>query len=160
MTTLYRDDHVVVTQTQIRIDGQTWRMSELEYVWHKESRPDWRVRSRRASRGILNVLMILAFFAGIIVLIAVGSAAYLELQLSPIPRNTLIAVAILLLLAGVVPLAWEWALTKVDDTYDKGDAIYEMWARVHGTEIMLLRSNDQTRFSKIYRAVQRALEDA
>lgn len=159
MTTLYRDDQVLVTTTLLRIDSRSWRLADLEYVWHKETRPDWRVVSRRASRGLLNVLLILSLFAGVIVLIAVGSAAYLELQLG-FPRNTLIAVAILLLLAGLVPLAWEWALSKVDDTYDKGDAIYEMWARTHGAEIMLLRSNDLTRFSKIYRAVQRALEEA
>ena len=34
----------------------------------------------------------------------------------------------------------------------------EMWARIHGQELMLLRLPDERRFSTIYRALQRALE--
>jgi hypothetical protein len=159
MTTLYRDNEVVVTHASIRIGGQSWRLSDLDYVWHNEVSADWRVRSRTAGRGILNILLILSIFAGIIVLIAIGSAAYLELQITAVPRNTLIVAAAVLLAAGLVPLGWEWALTKVDSSYDKGDAIYEMWARQGDTEFLLLQLDDLTRFSKIYRAVQRALED-
>ena len=160
MTTHYRDDTVVVTSAYLRIDGQTWRLSDLDYVWHKQISPDWRVRGRTAGRGALNILMILAGFAGAIVLIAVLSSAYLELKLTPIPKNTLIVVAGLLLLMGFVPVVWEWALTRVDNSYDKGDGIYEMWARVEGQEVLLLRLSDETKFSKIYRGLQRALEDA
>lgn len=160
MTTHYRDEQVVVTSAYLRINGRTWQLSELDYVWHREIRPDWRVRSRTAGRGVLNILMILSGFAGAAVLIAVLSSAYIELQISSVPKNTLIVVAILLLLAGFVPLIWEWALTRVDDSYDKGDAIYEMWATIHGTHVLLLRLPDAARFSKIYRGLQRALEDA
>ncbi len=149
-----------MTSAYLRIQDQTWRLSELDYVWHREIRPDWRVRSRTAGRGILNILMILAMLAGAVVLVAVLSSAYLELKFSSVPKNTLIVVAILLLLAGFVPLIWEWALTRVDDSYDKGDAIYEMWATIHGAQVLLLRLPDAARFSKIYRGLQRALEDA
>ncbi len=159
MTTHYRDDQIVVTSAYLRINDQTWRLSELDYVWHRQIRPDWRVRGRTAGRGVLNVLMILAGFAGAAVLIAVLSSAYIELKISAVPKNTLIVVAILLLIMGFVPLIWEWALTRVDDSYDKGDAIYEMWATIHGTHVLLLRLPDATRFSKIYRGLQRALED-
>jgi hypothetical protein len=158
MTTHYRDDEVVVTSTHLRIGVQTWRLSELEYVWHRETRPDWRVRSRTAGRGVLNILLILSGFAGLIVLVSVLSAGYIELKLGPIPTKTLIVVAILLLLSGFIPVVYEWALSRIDNSYDKGDAIYEMWARIHGTEQMLLRLPDERRFSSIYRALQRALE--
>jgi hypothetical protein len=158
MTTHYRDDQVIVTSTHLRIHEQTWRLSELEYVWHRETAPDWRVRGRTAGRGALNILLILSGFAGLIVLVSVLSAGYLELKLGPIPTKTLIVLAILLLAAGFIPIIYEWMLTRIDTSYDKGDSIYEMWARVHGEELMLLRLPDERRFSSIYRALQRALE--
>lgn len=158
MTTHYRDDEVVVTSTHLRIGAQTWRLSELEYVWHRETRPDWRVRGRTAGRGVLNILLILSGFAGLIVLVSIFSAGYIELKLGPIPTNTLIILAILLLLSGFIPIVYEWALNRIDNSYIKGDAIYEMWARVHGAELMLLRLADERRFSAIYRALQRAME--
>jgi hypothetical protein len=159
MTTHYRDDQIVVTSAYLRINDRTWQLSELDYVWHRQITPDWRVRGRTASRGLLNILMILAGLAGAVVLIAVLSSAYIELKITPIPKNTLLVVAILLLIMGFVPLIWEWALTRVDDSYDKGDAIYEMWATIHGAQILLLRLPDATRFSRIYRGLQRALEE-
>lgn len=158
MSTHYRDDDVVVTSTHLRIGAQTWRLSELEYVWHRETRPDWRVRGRTAGRGVLNILLILSGFAGFIILVSVLSAGYLELKLGPIPTKTLIIVAILLLLSGFVPVIYEWMLNRIDTSYIKGDAIYEMWARIHGQEVMLLRLADERRFSSIYRALERMLE--
>lgn len=158
MSTHYRDDDVVVTSTHLRIGAQTWRLSELEYVWHREARPDWRVRGRTAGRGVLNIVLILSGFAGFILLVSILSAGYLELKLGPIPTRTLVVVAILLLLSGFVPIIYEWMLNRIDESYIKGDSIYEMWARIHGQELMLLRLPDERRFSTIYRALQRALE--
>jgi hypothetical protein len=36
--------------------------------------------------------------------------------------------------------------------------VHEIWARCRGTEVMLVRTDDRTRFGRIYRALQRALE--
>ena len=63
----------------------------------------------------------------------------------------------LLLVLGLVPLLWEWALHRIDDSYDRGNAIYEVWAETQGTQVLLLRIDDAARFGKIYRALQRAL---
>jgi hypothetical protein len=158
MSTLYRDDEVVVTSTHLFIGAQSWRLSELEYVWHREARPDWRVRGRTAGRGVLNLLLILSGFAGFILLVSIISAGYLELKLGPIPTKTLIVLAVVLLLSGFIPVVYEWMLNRIDNSYIKGDAIYEMWARIHGQELRLLRLPDERRFTSIYRALQRALE--
>lgn len=158
MSTHYRDEDVVVTSTHLRIGAQTWRLSELEYVWHRETRPSWRVRGRTAGRGALNILLILSGFAGLLVLVSVLSAGYLELKLGPIPTKTLIILAVLLLLSGFIPVIYEWMLNRIDTSYIKGDAIYEMWARINGQEVMLLRLADERRFSSIYRALERMLE--
>ena len=162
MITYYRDETVAVTSTYVQVEDRRFRLSELRYVWHRQERPDWRVRRRTAGRGILNLLMILSAFAGFIALVGCPSA-YGESRLAvalgrlPFPRDTLLLVAVLLLVLGLVPLLWESALHRVDDTYDRGNAIYEVWAETQGTQVLLLRIDDAARFGKIYRALQRAL---
>lgn len=164
MITYYRDESVAVTSTFIQINGQLFRLVDLDYIWHREASPDWRVRGRTFGRGVLNTAMILAGFVGVIALVAIIAAAYGESKLAaavgdlPIPRNTLLLLAVVLLLLGLVAPVWEWALHRVDDSYDKGNAIYEIWASIGGQELMLLRLSDATRFGKIYRSIERALE--
>lgn len=163
MITYYRDETVAVTSTYVQIEGHRIRLSELRYVWHRQERPDWRVRRRTAGRGVLNILMLLAALAGLVALVGLAASAYGETRLAaavgrlPIPRDTLLLFAVLLLVVGLVPLVWEWALHRVDDSYDRGDAIYEIWAETDSAQLMLLRCDDATRFGKVYRALQRAL---
>lgn len=163
MITYYRDETVAVTSTYIQVEDRRFRLSELRYVWHRQERPDWQVRRRTAGRGILNLLMILSAFAGFVALVGLIASAYGESRVAaalgrlPFPRDTLLLVAVLLLVLGLVPLLWEWALHRVDDSYDRGNAIYEVWAETQGTQILLLRIDDAARFGKIYRALQRAL---
>ncbi|GHJ49439.1 hypothetical protein Cs7R123_67810 [Catellatospora sp. TT07R-123] len=164
MITYYRDDTVLVTSSYVHIGDRRLRLDELRYVWHQQVRPDWRVRSRTARRGILNLLMILSVFAGFVLLVAFAAAAYGESQLSSavgrlhVPRNTLLLLAAVLVALGAVPAVWEWMLHRVDDSYDRGDAIHEIWAQTAAGQIMLLRLDDATRFGKIYRALERALD--
>lgn len=164
MIIYYRDETVAVTSTFIRFDGQTYPLVELDYVWHRQAPPDWRIRGRTLGRGVLNTGMIVAGMLGLVAIVGLIASAYGESRLAaalgelPIPRNTLLLLAALLLLLGFAVPVWEWALHRVDDSYDKGDAIYEIWARRRGEELLLLRIADATRFGKIYRALQRALE--
>jgi hypothetical protein len=163
--TYYRDDDVVVTSTYLQLGGRRLRIADLEYVWHAEAGPTWRTMRRGAGRGVINTAMMLAGIAGAVVLVGVLASAYSETKLEialghlPVPRNTLLLVAAILLVVGFAPLLFEWALIRVDDTYDKGGSVQEIWALVDGQEIMLLRLADATLFGKIYRALQRALED-
>ena len=162
--TFYRDETVTVTSTFIKVDELVIRLADLDYVWHTKVRPDWRVRGRTAGRGVLNTIMILAGFIGAIALVGLIASAYSESRLAlsvgglPIPRDTLILVAVVLMLLGLVAPIWEWMLHRVDDSYDKGDAIYEIWAQTRGRQVRLMRLADVTRFGKIYRAMERALE--
>jgi hypothetical protein len=165
MLIYYRDDNVVVTSNFIQVEGRRFRIDELEYVWHAEAGPTWRTMRRGAGRGMINTSMLLAGIAGAIVLIGLLASAYSESRLEmalgnlPIPRNTLLLVAAILLVVGFAPLIFEWALIRIDDSYDKGGSVYEIRALVQGQEIVLLRLADATLFGKIYRAMQRALED-
>ncbi|MEV0274511.1 DUF6232 family protein [Hamadaea sp. NPDC050747] len=160
MITFYRDATVVVTSAYLQIEDRRWRLSDLDYVWHAESAATWRVRSRTAGRGVLNTIMTLAGIIGLVILIAFVSAAYTEANVGGVhlPRNTLLLLAFVLMLGGFGWAIWEWMLHRVDDSYDKGDAVYEIWASAAGTELLLLRLEDYTRYAKIYRAIERAVE--
>jgi Family of unknown function (DUF6232) len=160
MITFYRDATVAVTSAYLQIDDRRWRLSELDYVWHQESPATWRVRSRTAGRGVLNTIMTLAGLIGLVILIAFVSAAYTEANLGGlhIPSNTLLLLALVLMIGGFGWAIWEWMLHRVDDSYDKGDAVYEIWAAAAGREQLLLRLEDYTRYAKIYRAIERAIE--
>ncbi|WP_027346514.1 DUF6232 family protein [Hamadaea tsunoensis] len=158
MITYYRDPTVLVTSAYVQVEGRAWRLSELEYVWHREAPPTWRVRGRTASRGLLNTAMILVGILGFVLLIAFLAAGYTEAtSVGGVPRSTLLLLAVVLILIGVGVPVWEWALHRVDESYDKGDAIYEIWAQVDGRSVLVLRLADLTRFGQIYRALERAL---
>jgi hypothetical protein len=165
MLIYYRDDNVVVTSDFVQVEGRRYRIEELEYVWHADAGPTWRTMRRGVGRGVINTVTWLAGIIGVIVLVGLTAAAYSETKLEialgnlPIPRNTLLLVAAILLVVGFVPLIFEWALIRVDDSYDKGGSVYEIRALVQGQEIVLLRLADATLFGKIYRAMQRALEN-
>ncbi|MDI1462077.1 DUF6232 family protein [Catellatospora sp. KI3] len=164
MITYYRDDTVLVTSSYVHIGDRRLALADLHYVWHKRVRPDWRVRGRTAGRGVLNLLMILSVFAGFILLVAFAAAAYGESQVASavgrlhVPRNTLLLLAVVLLLLGFAPALWEWMLHRIDDSYDRGDAIHEIWAQTAQGQILLLRLDNATRFGQIYRALERALD--
>jgi hypothetical protein len=46
----------------------------------------------------------------------------------------------------------------VDRSYDRGSRRLEIWGRVRGTDVLLLRTDNRQRFGQIYRALQRALD--
>jgi hypothetical protein len=58
-------------------------------------------------------------------------------------------------LAG--PLA-DVLLERMDRSYARGSRQVEIWALWRGRRVLLLRTGDQLRFGKIYRALQRAME--
>ena len=47
-------------------------------------------------------------------------------------------------------------LGKLDDSFDRGLHVHEIWVEWQGREILLLQTRDASRFGRIYRAVQRA----
>jgi Family of unknown function (DUF6232) len=46
----------------------------------------------------------------------------------------------------------------VDRSYDRGSRRLEIWGRVRGEDVLLLRTDNAQRFGRIYRALQRALD--
>jgi hypothetical protein len=74
----------------------------------------------------------------------------------------LVAKLILFVIAAGLALATlpllDLILGGMERTYDRGTRVHEIWARWRGTEVLLVRTADKTRFGRIYRALQRAVE--
>jgi hypothetical protein len=145
--TYYSDESVRVTSLAIQVNGRSYPLGELVRVWHRPAGPQAR---RLMTRGALALAPLAPLVAG-------AGVAALGLRLdSPATRVTMLVLAALLALA-TVPLL-DLALGGVERTYDRGTRTHELWARWRGHEVLLVRTGDRTRFGRIYRAVQRALE--
>jgi hypothetical protein len=152
----YQDDRVHVTSSEVWMGGRHFALDDLEFVWHKRGRPNRRVLHRRT----LRVLLVLSA----LVLIAAWAARTPALLTfgAQIPS---ILIRIALLGAGSVAflaLAWplaELVLSGLDHVYLHGVVVHEIWARCQGEDVLLLRTSDSLRFGRVYRALERALEN-
>ena len=148
MITYYRDPDVLVTSAGVRLGGREYRLSDFAQVWHRQGRRSW---SAVAGRGVLGVAMILPLVIG-----AVGVLVALVINASTATTVALIGGGILIGLAAA-PLS-DVLLEFVDRSYDKGSRRREIWARIRGSEVLLLDTDNAQRFGQIYRALQRALD--
>jgi hypothetical protein len=148
MTTYYRDPEVQVTSAAIRIGGREYRPDELAQVWHRRGRRTW---GAAAGRGALGLAMLVPIVVGIL-----GIVIALAIHASTVTTIVLIGGGVLTGLAAA-PLA-DVLLDRVDRSYDRGSRDLEIWGRVHGRDVLLLRTGNAQRFGQIYRALQRALE--
>jgi len=148
MITYYRDADVLVTSTGVRMGGRDYRLDEFVRVWHKRGRRSW---SAVAGRGALALAIGVPILIGALgVLVAVLIDARLSTTLALAGGGVLIGLA-------AAPLA-DVLLEAVDRSYDRGSRSLEIWGRVRGTDILLLRTGNAQRFGRIYRALQRAIE--
>jgi hypothetical protein len=148
MITYYRDPDVLVTSTGVRMSGREYRLSDFAQVWHRQGRRSW---SAVAGRGVLGIAMIVPLVIG-----AVGVLVALVINASTAATVALIGGGILIGLAAA-PLS-DILLEFVDRSYDKGSRRREIWARIRGSEVLLLDTDNAQRFGQIYRALQRALD--
>ncbi|WP_067505563.1 DUF6232 family protein [Actinoplanes sp. TFC3] len=149
MVTYYRDADVLVTSSGVRMGGRDYRLHDLARVWHSRGPRQW---SKLAGRGALAVAMIAPLVIG-----ALGIVVALLIDASTTMTVALAGGGILIGLAAV-PLA-DVLLEVVDRSYDRGSHNLEIHALVRGTEVVLLRTDDRQRFGRIYRALQRALDN-
>lgn len=148
MITYYRDREVLVTSTGVRMGGRDYRLDDVRQVWHRRGRRSW---ARVAGRG--------AIVAAIGVPVLVGLLGILVALLIDASAGTTVALIGGAVLVGLVsaPLA-DVLLEHLDRSYDRGSRDLEIWGRVRGGDVLLLRTDNAQRFGQIYRALQRALE--
>jgi hypothetical protein len=148
MVTYYRDREVLVTSTGVRMDGRNYRLGEFAQVWHKRGRRSW---SAVAGRGALALAILVPILVG-----ALGILIALVIDAGRSVTVALVGGGILVGLAAA-PLA-DVLLEYVDRSYDRGSRSLEIWGRVRGSDVLLLRTDNAQRFGQIYRALQRALD--
>jgi hypothetical protein len=146
--TYYRDREVLVTSAGVRIGGRAYRLGDFGQVWHQRGRRSW---GAAAARGALGLAMLAPVVVGVL-----GIAVALIVHASPATTIALIGGGILVGLAAA-PLA-DVLLERVDRSYDRGNRCLEIWGRVGGRDVVLLRTDNAQRFGQIYRALQRALD--
>jgi Family of unknown function (DUF6232) len=146
--TYYRDSDVLVSSGEIRMGGRRYRLGDLARIWHRRGTRSW---GAAAGRGVLGLAMLIPIVVG-----ALGVGIALVVHASPATTIALIGGGILVGLA-TAPLA-DVLLERVDRSYDRGSRCLEIWGRVRGRDVLLLRTDNAQRFGQIYRALQRALE--
>jgi uncharacterized protein DUF6232 len=148
MITYYRDPDVRVTSAGVRMGGRDYRLAEFAQVWHKRGRRSW---GKIAGRGVLGIAMIVPIVIGALgILIAVLIHASAAVTIALIGGGILVGLA-------AAPLA-DVLLEQVDRMHDRGSHDLEIWGRVRGGDVLLLRTDNAQRFGQIYRALQRALD--
>jgi hypothetical protein len=148
MITYYKDPDVLVTSTGVRMGGRAYRLGDFVQVWHTRGRRSW---GRLAGRGALGIAILAPIAVG-----AIGILVALAIDASASTTIALIGGGVLVGLAAA-PLA-DVLLEFVDRSYDRGSRNLEIWGRVRGADVLLLRTDNAQRFGQIYRALQRALE--
>jgi len=149
--TYYRDDLVWVTSTAINVGGRVYPLAELSYVWYRRGRPSIAVWVRRLVRVILLI-------ATAVVVLRLPS-----LLLGGVVQYVLLILLVIVagpLFFGVFPVWGLPLLPALDRSYLRGMGVHEIWTRWRGQELLLVRVDDVTRFGKIYRAIERAIEQA
>lgn len=146
--TYYRDPEVLVSSAMLRIGSRQYRHGDVARIWHRRGRRGW---GAAAGRGVLGLAMLTPIAVGML-----GVAVALVLHAGAATTIALIGGAVLVGLAAA-PLA-DVLLERVDRSYDRGSRCLEIWGRVRGRDVVLLRTDNAQRFGQIYRALQRALE--
>lgn len=155
VTLYYRDNSVLVTSESIQVDGQMYPIAELTYVWHRKSRLNLRAGSRLIGRWLLVTLLTAPLGVGALCAVSALFADWGERT-----GAAIIGLAAAAALAFVLAPMLEVPLMVLERSYDRGTAVHEIWAVLRGSEVLLVRSTDALRFGQIYRAIQRAVEDA
>ncbi|WP_436526878.1 DUF6232 family protein [Actinoplanes sp. HUAS TT8] len=150
MTTYYRDPDVLITSSGIRMNGRDFRLSDLIEVWHTKGGRSWSVI---AKRGVLGLAILIPVLAGAL---AIGIALLVHMDTA---HTLALVIGGVLVGLAVVPVA-DLVLERVDRSYDAGSRTIEIWGRVRGGNVLLLRTTNAQRFGRIYRALQRAMEPA
>jgi hypothetical protein len=139
MFTYYDDRSVHITSAEIRVDQQRYPLADLHRIWQRRGARSW---SALAGRGMVGV----AFLAPVVTAI-LGLVTALTINASPTVTIALIGGSILVGLI-IIPVA-DLLLGLLDDSYDRGAHVLELWAEVRGTPVLLLSSRDALRVGRI-----------
>ncbi|MGH3680018.1 MAG: DUF6232 family protein [Natronosporangium sp.] len=161
MPTYYQDGAVRVTGTAVQVGTTMLPIAELSLVWHARGRPTVRTASRRVARfGLIALLTVPVIGGAVVVATLLFAERGLAAQIGVAVGLVLLGLVLLVLLAPVI----EIPMMALERSYDRGTAVREIWVRWRRPDgdhdLLLLRTTDTARFGRIYRAIQRAIEQA
>jgi hypothetical protein len=148
VTTYYRDPEVWITSSGVHMNGQDLPLAALRQVWHRRGPRSW---SAVAGRGMLALAILAPLAVG-----GLGIAIGLLLH-APAPITAALVGGGILIGLATVPVA-DLILDRIDRSYDRGSHPLEIWARTPRGAVLLLSTRDKARFGRVYRALQRAVE--
>jgi hypothetical protein len=152
MRTYYRDDHVHITSSAIRVGDRSFALDQLDQLW----RTGKRKTSRRVFVGIGVLVAALAFTALVRYTWWFGGLRrdfQRWLGEGPMVLAWVAVGGLALAVLGV--LAVEAALGAIEDIRNRSRRL-ELWASVRGHPVLLLHTDDADRFGRVYRALSRA----
>jgi uncharacterized protein DUF6232 len=151
----YRDLEVTVTDTAVMIGARAFRIVDLEYVWHQRGRQTWRTLARRLSR----IVLIAVLTAPVVALgVIVGDVMFAPRSLPARAVAALVVITVGVIALMLLSPVFELPMMALERSYDRGTAVREIWVRWRDQDLMILRTTDASRFGRIYRAIERAVE--
>jgi hypothetical protein len=152
MTTYYRDRAIQVDADALVVGDQVYRLNDLDLVWHR--------RGPRGAKGAATVLVRMLLVVAVLAAIAAVALALRRVDFSKYDTVVVLGGAIVgVVLAATVGLfIVEGAITLIERSHDRSGSEYQIWAHHHGADLILFATRDRLIFGKVYRALQRAIE--
>jgi hypothetical protein len=152
MTLYYRDSSITITDAELRVDGTTYWLDEMDAVWAERG-------DRHIGRTVAVVALRLAVAAAIL---ALGLILALRVLKSHMPiLGALSAPARNALGWGSLvgsPLLLGALIYTAERVNDRGTRERCLCAQIGGSDVLLLSTSNAMRFGQINRALLRALE--
>lgn len=148
MIVYYRDRSVEVNSAGIHVADYHYPFDQLVRIWYRRDARSWRAV---AGRGAWSMMLVMPVIAAVVALVVA-----LQLDITAGTRTAIVVAALLIGLGAGLLL--DPVLGKLDESFDRGVHVHEIWAEHNGLEIRLLQTEDAARFGRIYRALQRAAE--
>jgi len=153
-TTFYRDNVVHISSGGVRVDDAWYPLATLTYIWHR--------RTGRLQHGVYMIATRGAAVLVVLGLLAVAGLMARRIDFGGEQKTMFIAGGILgvIVVGGIVAFSVEGLLELLDRAHDHGKGLHEIWVRTADGDTMIYSTTDAPKFGQIYRALQRAVEQA
>jgi Family of unknown function (DUF6232) len=154
MTLYYRDPTVVITESELRVDGTSYLLDELDAVWVE--------RGDRLVGRTVAVVALRAAVAAAVAAIAVALALRIFKTHTPVlgglSASTRDAIGWGSLIGS--PFLLGALIYSAERVNDRGTRQMCLCGQIDGADVLLVCTTNTTRFGQINRAMLRALEAA
>jgi hypothetical protein len=154
MTLYYRDPSVVITESELRVDGSTYWLDELDAVWAERG-------ERHVGRTVAVLILRAAVVAATVALI-VGIALRVFKSHMPVLGGLSASIRDAIGWGSLLgsPFVLGALIYSAERVHDRGTREMCLCAQIDGADVLLVSTTNATRFGQINRALLRALDAA